>query len=96
MPKTAARIFLKITGIKVERLHHISEEDSKAEGVTFDNLFEQYECASCTGKGHSGAYHMCDDGYYDTAVDAFKSLWVEINGRQSWDANPWIWAISFE
>lgn len=33
MPKTAARIFLKVTEIRVERLQEISEEDAISEGV---------------------------------------------------------------
>jgi hypothetical protein len=27
---------------------------------------------------------------------AFESLWSEINGAESWDANPWVWVISFQ
>lgn len=40
MPKEAARIFLKVTGVRVERLQEITEEQAKAEGVVhlFDDL----------------------------------------------------------
>jgi len=27
--------------------------------------------------------------------DAFAKLWEHINGTGSWDANPWVWAVSF-
>lgn len=40
MPKEVARIFLKVTGVRVERLCEITEEQAKAEGVahTFDDI----------------------------------------------------------
>lgn len=27
--------------------------------------------------------------------DSFRNLWSEINGAESWDANPWVWVIGF-
>ena len=32
----------------------------------------------------------------ETAKTWFKSIWNTINGPGAWDANPWVWAISFE
>lgn len=35
--------------------------------------------------------HPCVQSVID-----FGRLWVEINGPDSWTANPWIWALTFE
>jgi hypothetical protein len=28
-------------------------------------------------------------------VGEYRELWNQINGKDSWESNPWIWAISF-
>ena len=82
MPKQACRIFLKVKTIRVERLQDISEEDAIAEGVNcLHPFYEDYlEKAS----------------FYHLAVDSFMSLWKSINGRISWDTNPFVFVYEFE
>lgn len=76
MPRWASRITLRVTEVRVQRLHDISEEDAKAEGVTRPMILHD------------------DDG--TSFVDAFCDLWFCIHGPGSWEANPWVAAISFE
>lgn len=83
MPKSACRIFLQITDIRVERLHEITEEDAKKEGIIemSDNYYKDYF-------GGISGYHL--------SIQSFRSLWMKINGIESWKSNPWVWVISFE
>lgn len=89
MPKTASRIWLQITDIRVERLQSITEKDALAEGIhqyedgTFKNYFDQ-----------SGMREQ-DGVEAHLATGSFCSLWASINGIDSWRANPWTWVVSF-
>lgn len=87
MPKEAARIWLQVESIRVERLQDISEEDAQAEGVKTTE----------TQLGES--YFDYTTGYFNgllSAKDSFRTLWKSINGPESWQANPWVWCISFK
>ena len=86
MPKSLCRIWLTITSIRCERLQDISEEDAKAEGVEPGCLTCGENCIDFGGCGY------CRPAYRDS----FAGLWQEINGRESWDANPWVWVIQFQ
>jgi hypothetical protein len=88
MPKDAARIWLKITNIKIERLHDISEKDAILEGVEkeFSILFNEWR--------FKDYYNVKSD--WRSAVSSFQSLWANINGINSWDDNPFVWVIEFE
>ncbi|EPB0431607.1 hypothetical protein ACQ9W4_003491 [Klebsiella pneumoniae] len=85
MPRWASRILLEITDVRVERLNAISEEDARAEGIIDGG------CLNCGEPEPCG----CANPEHD-ATDAFAYLWQSIYGQESWNANPWVWVISFE
>lgn len=85
MPKEAARIWLQVENVRVERLQDISEEDAKAEGV--EKIGDSVFC----WKHYSGQNAGCSD-----AKTSFQSLWQNINGDDSWQSNPWVWVVSFK
>lgn len=93
MPKAACRIFLEITDVRVERLQDISEEDCISEGILPVESFNSGE-----GKYTGQSFHnYLPHGYSEVgAKDSFQSLWRSINGEESWNSNPWVWAISFK
>lgn len=94
MPREASRILLEVMDVRVERLQDISEEDAKAEGVTDVEFYPDDGFPLSVG-------HMVgkDDGntmLHTTRVKAYSTLWESINGKGSWDKNPWVWVIEFK
>lgn len=86
MPKRAARITLEITEIRVQRLQEISEADAIAEGIEASSLAGRYRIYGRDTDGLDADAPRC----------SFQSLWESINGAGSWDANPWVWALTFK
>ena len=102
MPKEAARIWLKVTDVRVERLQGIKEDGVWDEGFRF-----KPPCLTRV----SADGHTCDlDGpctssikYCDMTMGELfgKELWDSTIkksdlGRYGWQANPWVWVIEFE
>lgn len=93
MPKEAARIWLKVTDVRVERLREITPKDSENEGV--GNLF--YEDIGYSEKNYGTEV----DPEYGIAKEHFAWLWESTIkksdiDRYGWGANPWVWVIEFE
>lgn len=89
MPRSASRITLEITGVRVERLQDISEADAFAEGsecLITDNCDEQDKLLLGLPIYESGFPYR----------NGFALRWESINGAWSWDANPWVWVIEFQ
>lgn len=95
MPKEAARLFLRITDIRVQRLKDITEEDAIAEGV--EKYGEGWKAYDVIEKGpHKGKSHPWNAVPYKNAVLSFFSLWQSINGEESLDSDPYVWVYTFE
>lgn len=89
MPKEAARIFLEATNVRVERLQDISEEGAIAEGIKPTWIND--DKAQCKYKN----YINDGRGSLDP-VESFKSLWESINGKDSWERNPFVWVYELK
>lgn len=93
MPKEAARIWLKVTDIRVERLHAISEDEARSEGSKkcYELLNPLEDKPIIYSAEDSGGYYVL----------GFKSIWNSIVKKTDfdiygWDANPYVWVIEFE
>lgn len=91
MPKKAARIWLKVTDVRVERLQEITDEQAKREGIQY------YECPTGFTWKQETDMHNC----YTTPIGAMQALWNSTIkksdlDRYGWNANPWVWVIEFE
>ena len=104
MPRWASRINLEVTGVRVERVQDISEEDAIAEGVYSRCVQAAPPLHIVTrfvapGVLHSNCYGDKDTeaAAYTSAREAYECLWDSINGKTyPWDSNPWVWVITFK
>lgn len=87
MPKYAARIWLKVTDVRVEQLQEITEAEAILEGAIDNRAF----------------IHSPDNEYdhIHTAREHFIDIWNSTikksdTDKYGWNANPWVWVIEFE
>lgn len=89
MPRWASRLTLLVTGTKIERVQDISDDDVFLEGLLPWGGFEEGRRvfhSAVPGHEHEG----------DIAPGIFGDLWTHLHGKESWDANPEVVALSFE
>lgn len=89
MPKEAARIWLKVKDVRVERLQECGEGwciDIEKEGIATPQ---------------DAILYISDDAFHDALRMEFQKTWdgtikkSDIE-RYGWNANPWVWVIEFE
>lgn len=84
MPKEAARIWLRVTDVRVERLQEIDGSGIFAEGI--DN-----------GKSNPAMDKRWENIQRIAFENLWNSTIKEADlDRYGWDANPWVWVIEFE
>nr|DAH30648.1 MAG TPA: hypothetical protein [Bacteriophage sp.] len=80
MPKEAARIWLKVTDVRVERLQNIDGKGCVKEGI------EEEPLKYVGDEFVKGMFHdLWDSTIKKSDLD-----------RYGWDANPWVWVIEFK
>ena len=106
MPKDAARLFLRVKDVRMERLQDMSEEDAISEGYSgiCPGAHTVYFSDGYAEPCHVGGAE-CHYGYWycnHSIPEAFgRDIWdgtikpAELP-RYGWEANPWVWVIEFE
>lgn len=95
MPKEAARIWLKVTDVRVERLQEVTEKQACMEGT------DPWDEACYENNGWHPTLSDPDSGGDPNMIDGFHKLWDSTIkksdlDRYGWGANPWVWVIEFE
>ena len=84
MPREAARIFLRVTDVRAERLQEIDGRGILAEGIDNGNS------NPAMGKRWENMQRMVFQGLWDSTIKpADRALY-------GWEANPLVWVIEFE
>ena len=82
MPREAARLFLRVKDVRVERVQDISTSDCEREGIASD----------------IDRFNGLMTPHHDWIVGEFARLWDTLNAKRGygWDSNPWVWVYEFE
>lgn len=94
MPKEAARILLKVTDVRVERLQDITNDGAIREGA------EGIRCNHPSSE-LLGCTDCMNTGWLEPPIVEFVSIWDNTIKKADraiygWDANPFVWVIEFE
>ena len=91
MPRTASRLTLDVTNVRVQRLQEISEADARAEGIEPREIRPVHDI----GQPAETWWFGTENGRA-SAKSAFRDLWDSLNSeRAPWASNPWIVAVTF-
>lgn len=83
MPREAARLFLRVTDVRVERLRDLTITDLQNEGIMPEGYISQYSALT------SDYFEQFRELWDRTIKPADLTLY-------GWEANPWVWVIEFE
>lgn len=79
---------IKITDIRAERLHDITDDDCLREGI--------WKADNIGMAGESYWFKGCVNSTHKTPREAFAALIDKISGKGTWESNPFVWRIEFE
>ena len=93
MPQSVARCFIKITGVRCERVQQISDEDCLKEGI-------RNKCKDPSKLSVNDSivdYYIPDlIGGFNSYREAYAALFDEVYGKGAWQRNEWVWVYEFK
>lgn len=100
MPKEAARIWLEVTNVRVERVQDITEEDARKEGCTPDEINCRYSFAMLWDSLYAKPRPVEKNG----VIICYESYpWDDVQETREYKnrpwivhGNPWVWVIEFK
>lgn len=81
LPRSASRLTLTVTDVRVQRVQDISEADAIAEGLEW--VSPTWGVAGIAASWSADPRH------------SYRAIWESLHGPGSWDANPWVAATTF-
>lgn len=100
MPRSASRLTLEVTDVRVERLKDITDADAIAEGIyghysdELGRTLYSYDTPGHVGVGGRTSITTRPAGW-EKPRSAFGMLWEKVNGSDAWEANPFVVAVTF-
>lgn len=91
MPRAAARMGLEVVDRRIEKVGDITEEDAKAEGVSYEIAMEF--------SGWTPTFNDPDGGNaWPNYREAFKDLWSAHNAKKGYpfESSPWAWVYEIK
>lgn len=108
MPKEAARIFLRVTDVRAERLWQMRNDDALREGVPTEWPMNPVYCPQCNGTGLVGTYDSDTLGFKEIdcpfckePISRFRELWNHLRKGNDYhstrfESGPFVWVVEFE
>lgn len=85
LPRWACRARVQLLGIGAERLHQIDGYAALREGV-------EYTLPTASSMTQAKIDYEARE---PIIKQLFTGLWISINGRASWELNPWVWVLRY-
>ena len=96
MPERYARYFIKITSVRCERLQEISDEDCLKEGI--EEVFGRMNNNGVLNAIEPNYEVLYTNGFdtHNSKKKAYAALIDKINGKNTWQSNPFVFVYDFE